>query len=296
MRKLFLKLLPYVASIVAGILFYIIGIQLTDNIKDLFIGVSATFITIPFLYLIYERTYNLSKRTLNKEIFDYAKMQIDNEILSIINHLSKLIYSFEERDNSLNGIKSFLALREDSIKDNIAKKEVLGFQVFKKWAVSEENLHSILKNPYILQKLEDEQIISIILIIKNLRFIEQLQKTKDLYSSENKEVPSYKVVSGKEISDYNTDYPDRCLLLKKLENDKFQVIDFGDFSPSIRKELLQLYKINNKYIDIYSIAIFNLIEEMNKWIDLTGSEFLIDTKMFRLGHSQSKNSRDTLII
>lgn len=282
-RKTFLRVFPYLTSILAGLLFYLIGIRLSENFKGLFVSISAAFLAIPFIYLFYQVAQKFSKKKLNKEISDYAKMQIDREIPSIINQLSKIVYPLEERDMTLKGIDNFLSIKGGNIKENISKKEYFGFQVFKKWDVSESNLHEILRNPYILSKLEDEQIIAVIQLIKSIRQLEQVQKIKDLYIKKDKTASSFKIVSGKDLNERNVEFPDRYLLLKDLGDKKFLVLDFGDFQQHSIDKLLQIFKIDDKYIDIYADAIFDLINEINNWVNLTGEEFLVDTKMFRLG-------------
>lgn len=295
-RKTFLRVFPYLTSILAGLLFYLIGIRLNENFKGLFVSISATFLAIPFIYLFYQVAQKFSKKKLNKEISDYAKMQIDREILSIINQLSKVVYPLEERDRTLKGIDNFLSIKGGNIKENISKKEYFGFQVFKKWDVSESNLHEILRNPYILSKLEDEQIIAVIQLIKSIRQLEQVQKIKDLYIKTDKTASSFKIVSGKDLNERNVEFPDRYLLLKGLGDKKFLVLDFGDFPQYSIDKLLQIFKIADKYIDIYADAIFDLISEINNWVNLTGEEFLVDTKMFRLGvYSTINNPIDNII-
>jgi len=281
-RKAFLKIFPYLSSILAGVIFYLFGIQSKD-FRDLFVNISAAFIAIPFIYLFYQIAEKYSKKKLNKEIIDYAKMQIDREILSLIIQLSKIVYPIEERDFTLKGINKFLSLKRDNLKKIISKKEYLGFQVFKKWDVVENNLHDILKNPYILNRLEDEQIIAIIRLLKSIRYSEQLQKIKDLYVETEKKASSFKIVSGKDLNEENVKFPNRYLLLKDLGDNKFLVADFGDFPQYNVDKLLKIFNINNKYIDIYVDAILDIVNEINNWVDLTDSEFLIDTKMFRLG-------------
>jgi len=283
MKKTLFKVFPYFASILAGLLFYFIGIKLGENFKGLLINISAAFFAIPFIYLFYKTAHKFSKKKLNKEIFDYAKMQVDREILSIVNQLSKIVYPLEERDMSLKGINNFLSIKKDEIKEYVSKKEYLGFQVFKKWEVSEEKLHEILKNSYILNRLEDEQIIAIIILIKNLRYLEQIQKIEDLYIKTDKKASPFKIVSGKELNEKNIKFPDRYILLKILSDNKFLVVDFGDFPHYDADKLLQIFKINEKYLEVYADAIFDLVSDINNWVKLTGEQFLVDTKMFRLG-------------
>ena len=101
--------------------FYLVVIKLSENIKSLFLGVSAAFFAIPLIYLFYQVAQNLSKKRLNKEIFDYAKMQIDREILSIINQLHKIVYPVEEREFSTTGIKFFLSIEKEDLKEILSK-------------------------------------------------------------------------------------------------------------------------------------------------------------------------------
>lgn len=148
-KRNFLKALPYTASIGAGFLFYFIGLELSGNVRVLFTAISGAFFAIPLIYLFYQRAYNASQKNLNKEIFDYAKMQIDRYILSIINQLQKLVYHLEEGDLSPKGITKFLSIEKDKLKEALSKNEYLGFQVFKRWEVTEENLHELLKSSFL---------------------------------------------------------------------------------------------------------------------------------------------------
>ena len=265
-------------------MFFLASIQLTADYKGLFLNIAAAFLAIPFLYLIYELAQKFSQKRLNKELFDYAKMQIDRELLSIVNQLAKVVYPYEKQDFSFQGIQNFLSQSSSQIGDVVEKGEYIGFQVLKNWSISERNLHSILESPFILHRLEDDQIISVISILKELRSLESIQKNvTDLYVNTGKKVDNYKITSGKEISDRNTDYPDRYLLLRYLKGDKYQVADFGDFAPYHVGDLLNIFRFNNKYIEDYSDSIYDFIKTINEWLNLTGSEFLIDTKMFRLG-------------
>ncbi len=281
LKKNLLKASPYFAAILAGFIFYFVGLKLSGNIKSLFVSISAAFFAIPLIYLFYQVAQNLSKKRLNKEIFDYAKMQVDREILSIINQLHKIVYPLEEREFSEIGVNEFLSLEKDDIKEILSKNEYLGFQIFKKWEVSEENLHAILENSFIIARLDDDQIISIILMIKSLRYLESIQKSEELYVQTDKKTTSYKIIAGKELNEDNIKFPDRYLLLKDLGDNKSLVADFGDFPLYNVIKLLQVFIINEEYLELYADGIFNLIRGSNNWLDLTGGEFVIDLKMFR---------------
>jgi hypothetical protein len=219
-------------------------------------------------------------------------MQIDREVLSIINQLIKIVYSLREANFDPKNINKFLSLKKDEITEIISNNEHLGFQIFKDWGVGENAVQELLKNSFIFDTLENEQAISVISIIKAIRYLESIQKQDELFLKTDNKVVSYKVAEGKKISKENLKYPDRYLLLKDLGNNKFQVADFGDFSKFNRNKLVSIFKVNKNYLESYSSAIFDLIIAINKWLELTGTEFIIDTKAFRLGYGLEKNEID----
>lgn len=99
-KKVLLKSLPYLAAIITGEFFYFLANKMDPNYYDLFINISAAFFAIPLLYFFYETAKSFSHKRLNREIFDYAKMQIDRELLSILNQLQKIVYTLDRKDFS----------------------------------------------------------------------------------------------------------------------------------------------------------------------------------------------------
>jgi len=283
-RRILLRVFPYVASVLAGSLFLLIGLRLSDNIKGLLTSIAVAFFAIPLIYLLYQVAQNLSQKRLNREIFDYAKMQIDREILSTINQLLKILYPLEEKHLSQAGVSRFLSLGEDDLKRILSENEYLGFQVLKDWEATEESLHEILKNSFILKSLKNDQIISIISIVKSLRHLQGVQKGAGLYARTEKEATSYRIVAGEQLNRDNIRFPNRYLLLRDLTDSKYILVDFGDFHPYNIDKLLQVFVVDHRFIGIYGGAIFDLLREINNWINSTGREFVVDTKMFRLGH------------
>jgi len=271
-KRLLLKVLPYCASILSGFLFLYIGLVISQDFRGLFVNIAAAFFAIPLIYLFYQQARNLSQKRLNREMFNFAKMQIGADILSIIKQLQKIIYPLKENEHTLPVIDKFLSLDIDEIKRTISDNEYVGFQVFKKWEIVEEHLHSVVENPYMLNILENEQIISIIHLIQNLRNLENIQKFSGLYVSTGKKSKSFAVISGREINEENTQFPERYLLLRKL-GDEFIVADFGDFESYNRDKLQQIFVVNEKLRDFYCNAIYNLIKSINRWLDLSGTEF-----------------------
>ena len=144
MTKYLLKILPYIFAFCFGLVLYLIATKLNEEAKSLLINISSAFVAIPLLYLIYELTQQASKKRLNKEIFEYAKMHIDREILNICHQLIKLIYPYERQNKSFEGIKLLLNLSKDDIKREFENNEYVGFQVQKNWYFSENKIQELL--------------------------------------------------------------------------------------------------------------------------------------------------------
>lgn len=280
-KKILLRLLPYLAAISTGGFFYFLATFLNVKFYDLLINIAAAFFAIPLLYFFYEKSKSFSHKRLNKEIFDYAKMQTDRELLSILNQLQKIVYTLEEKDFSSKAISNFLSLKKEEIENLFKNNKYLGFQVFKHWEVSEKGLHELLKNPFILEKMEDEQIISIIAVLKSLRVLETIQRIDSLYVETKEVAKGYKVQGGIDINLENKKLPDRYMLLKYSAKNKFVVYDFGDIPKYNLEKCLKYYKINNKLLNFYAKVILDLINNINNWLKATGLEFIIDTEMFK---------------
>lgn len=281
--KLFLRIWPYTAALITGYFLYIIGSKIEGDVKGLVHNISAAFVAIPLLYVIYELAQRFSQRRLKKEIFEYGKMLIDREVLSIVSQLIKSVYSYDMRDTSFQGIQTFMSLEKDNIKGLIEETRYLGFQAFKAWGVTENKLHEILSNAFIVQRMDDEQTISVITLLKSLRSLEAIQKMETLYKVTERKAEGYQIQSAKAINPLNREYPDRYLLLKHFKGDKYVVNDFGDFAPYQNKNLLNICIVQPQLLDAYADAICDVISGINRWLELTGGEFLIDPKMFRIG-------------
>lgn len=277
-----IKSIPYFAALITGGFFYFLANYLNNKYYDLLINIAAAFFAIPLLYLFYETARSFAHKKLNKEIFDYAKMQVDRELVSIINQLRKIVFTLENKELSKESVNEFLSVNEEDIEHNLNTNKYLGFQVFKHWEFNEIALHDLLKNTFILGKMEDQQIISVIGILKSLRNLEAIQKSNELYIETNDTAKGYKVQSGVEMNPENKKYPDRYILLKHLSEDRFIVQDFGDIHKYNLEKCLKYYKVNNKITKFYAEVILDLLKDINTWLDATGLEFIIDTKMFKM--------------
>ena len=119
-----------------------------------------------------------------------------------------------------------------------------------------------------------------------------LKQVTDLYLVTDVKADGYIVKAGREISERNTDYPDRYLLLRHLKDDNYLVADFGDFAPYQFQNLLKICKVNRKYLENYAETLYEIVLQINQWVKSTGNEFLIDTNMFRMASGDGSAGND----
>ena len=94
LKRNILSSLPFLISIVIGVCIYLFSTtaQINNDLKSLLINISSALLAIPIVFLFYDLISKFSKRKLQKEIFDYAKMTTDRSILSTLFQLIGILY------------------------------------------------------------------------------------------------------------------------------------------------------------------------------------------------------------
>lgn len=284
MKRIVLSILPFIISLFVGISLYFIPIK-NGDLKNLFLNLSSTFIGITLTYLCYTSIKNFLERKLRKTLIEYAKVKIDEEILSCINQLQKMIYPLDEIDKSFDGITKFINISKDELKKLITQNEVLGFQIFKEWDILLGNIEKILENNYVLKYLTDNQIIIIVELLREINFINNIKEVEGLFMSTNKKNTNFKIIPP----DITQKYPNRFLLLKKIEgcNDKGIVVDFGEIPKYNVNNSLIVYKINN--VGFFTTTVYDFFSIVKNWINSSGKEILLFSKNYRVVKNKTKN-------
>jgi hypothetical protein len=219
-------------------------------------------------------------------INDYLKVQVDTEILTIINHLSKIVFGYSN-EKTLKSISNFMNLKDDEIIESLKSNTFLGFQIFKKWEVNENNLKEIADktiSSFYHGKELNGIIIELMRWTGSFDNFNRSRTTPDLFELTEIKTTDYKATSGLSINPKNTEFPDRFMLLKKVDESHGIVQDFGDFIEKDKIEgLINTYKFNTKHIKAYAIMIRQFIQIAEKWLDKTNGEFIIEnTKQFEI--------------
>jgi hypothetical protein len=138
MKKIILKSLPFLCSIGVGLFLYKILYLTEGNLKSLVINVSATFLSIPLLYIFYEIIKKYSHKKLTSAFYFYIKEQADASILGMMGYFLGLWYDetlFLQKKNDLNKYTKFPTIKKEVLRDFLINRQHLGFFLYNNWRI-----------------------------------------------------------------------------------------------------------------------------------------------------------------
>ena len=118
-RTIFLKSLPYLLSITGGIILYTGAIDNApnDNIRDLVINVSASLLSIPLVFLLYDYTNSRINSQMKKNIANSIGDKLNDLMINLILLLREML-SVRGRP-TIENINRMLAWRASDIAKRI---------------------------------------------------------------------------------------------------------------------------------------------------------------------------------
>jgi|SRR3989344_3942314 len=269
------KSLPYLVSFLIGIIFYFLSGIFTLRFQNLLVNLSSVLISISIVFLSYEIIKELVERKLNKRVYNYAKWKIDSTLLSIMGQLTKRVSQIDDKTNMR---ELGFYLNRNELSNKIRESKYVGFQVLKKFDIDYSDLKNLLENPFILSKMTNREIISILEIIRRLEIFEGVLQTEKLFLKTNEVSNSYSISKMVNTADQPSSLS-FYLIFRKA--DKSSTFDFGYFDFSNEMELLNIFRVNENHLAKYSDSIFSLLREIENWFILTGKKILIDTRDFK---------------
>lgn len=176
-------------------------------------------------------------------------------------------------------ISNLYKLNNEDIIEVLKDKEFFGFQILKISDETEKYFNKILENSFILSRLEDKHILTLIQIINSLKDLQRvLLNEKNYYILKDKEdVKDYKVVKGTDINPNNSSYPNRYLLMKqvdKQDQSKMIVEDSGDFREEDIEKVLGYYAIKPANLETVAEHIHEVLELLWKWIKFSDGKLI----------------------
>jgi hypothetical protein len=216
-----------------------------------------------------------TKGILDDELNDFLKVQVDTQILSLLNSIYKILYGYIGQ-KTFSNYETILNLELDEIKELLNRK-FLGFQVFKHYRTVERELCNIardfLSSAYYKKEI-GIVIVNIIKWINKFEKVNSLRHYQEFFISNNEKANEFNVVFGPDINPKNKE---GYLLLEKLDNNYGQVVDYGEFQTQKHIDLmLHYFYLNTKYIPHYANILYEFINLVKRWLQLSNSEFIVD--------------------
>lgn len=211
---------------------------------------------------------------LYNEVEDYFKKDIDTEILTILNHIRKIVL-LKTNKNLMLDIGLVLNLSREALRQSIANRSILGFSLFKNFESNADSIKKQIENISSIHNFKKEKIVVVIKIkdwLDRYNACTNGRNFQDLFLKEE-ESNGFQAIPSED-----KELPHRMILGKVLSKERLQVVDFGDIKYKYRiHSIMYLHHINPAYIDMYSNLLFDFIEITNEWLDETGGEFIVDT-------------------
>lgn len=219
---------------------------------------------------------NHKKSFFSYRLINYYNSDIYSILLTLLIDCSKMIFGYDNNNNSTETIRKILSMKESDIGKALEDSTFVGFQLFKSYDEYIRKLMSQLEKIVLLRNFDDEYYEPLIRLIHSLKIYDKnLNRRVDLSTFNNLQSNNtkFKVLTNST----NKDLPNRLLLTREIDKKRGIVIDFGDFH---RKDhianLTHQFTLTPKSLGFYKHFIVTIIQEINSWIDNNHGDFLID--------------------
>lgn len=236
-----------------------------------------------------------SQGKLSNPLVDYMKSKIDKCFLDISKKLSNLLFDTYTLSSGLADTSKLLALKQNEIEDTLKKIKFPAFIFLDTFDSTNKLLRDILKDLFSSNYFSQEWPITVLNLIDWLRVHSNIVAPRDVHKfiSETNEDCSdkYCVISASVTNPANPPTAKLVLEVVYKENDSKKYVDphYGKLIstleyPSLPKELEKIYTIKLNYTEYLSKHICNFIDLCNCWLDLTDSEFILDSDFYQIGN------------
>ena len=268
MQKFYLRVLPYIISLLTGILIFAIVDYITNpNWQNLILNISAGLISVPFIFICYELIKNISEQKIKNKIRIYITYHSKKVFFAFIKYFFTWFFPTKNKSITLTeeDTEQILSLPLASIEKMLSDKVFLGFFIYKDISEDIRSLSAIVKNNNLTEYITDTEMIHIINILRNITLI-------------RREILDFMVVGkDKSLKIKKDDNPHNFEL--KLFNKNIR-IDNGFFDVSSSSRLLEYFKVPTETIEILSNQIYDLISDIKTIMELMKIDFWDDSFMY----------------
>lgn len=302
-----IKILPKLIIVFVGFgLFFISDIYLKDNIQGLFINISATLISIPIVFIVYEIWQEKTHRKLNESVYSFAKNEMIQNLLKIKEQMKffmegAFVYfgnndividdedignikltmqeknqieniDEEEFENNEDDIYSF---EKDTIVPLIYDNRYLYFQILDlDISYLVEDMEKVLNNSFIMERLDDEKTQIIVHLIEALKMLDSfINLHDDLFLKTDIKIDNIEI----EKIDKN------IYQLVYKEKDYKQILEIKEiFHKTKIDKLSKVYIINPDYCAVFGDLVHEVLDCIKNWID-SGESIFVDYATAKIG-------------
>ncbi len=302
-----IKILPKLIIVFVGFgLFFISDIYLKDNIQGLFINISATLISIPIVFIVYEIWQEKTHKKLNESVYGFAKNEMIQNLLKIKEQMKffmegAFVYfgnndividdedignikltmreknqieniDEEEFENNEDDIYSF---EKDTIVPLIYDNRYLYFQILDlDISYLVEDMEKVLNNSFIMERLDDEKTQIIVHLIEALKMLDSfINLHDDLFLKTDIKIDNMEI----EKIDKN------IYQLVYKEKDYKQILEIKEiFHKTKVYKLSKVYIINPDYCAVFGDLVHEVLDCIKNWID-SGESIFVDYATAKIG-------------
>lgn len=287
---------PYLIAFALGIVLFIVVIIVGDNVlegklSDLLINLSASLIAIPVVLYTYEIIKQRLAKDKDRDVSEYVKMNIDRKIITLIKRVTPIVVKYSI--NSGYPLK-ILKLTKKAMLESSEDYKPFAYYLATDWGFIEDQFMNLITNELVYNNLSVDERNAFMKLVKVLRKFDELTDPK-FFRPAGKADKAYRIVPGTDF-DPTTEYKTRYLLTKEVKaTGEHIVMHFNDIKTG--KYLVDLLTpmkassgVNEKIIE----CVFELRKLIDVWAKSRGSDFILDSRNFRVKKSRTQNRLNRL--
>lgn len=261
-----IRFIPYLVLLfLAWVCLLIRTYTSSEVLKGILINLTASSIFVVLAYFFYDSIKSYINKRESKYIDSYIRQQISHDVFVVLYTLKKYLHGYNLETNTLQNIFSIIHYTKDQIRALTANQSYLGFQIFKEMEDLKDIFKGALDNSFVINNSPREYLINLVKIIDLLAKLEHIYRYEDNYVQSPEKAIEFSCVNAKDINSNNEE--GRYLLLKKTQiQNRFVVYDSGRFDQTAEHKLLNRYTMKEKYINMVTNEIFNLIKHLDFWL------------------------------
>lgn len=191
MKKLLIKILPYLVAFLTGILLYVFAQKVvTDSgLNNLLVNIASGLVSIPLVFIFYDVINKITSRNLHNLVFESITLEINTQLIELIDCICIMIH--RQKTTSSTDLDDFLELEYEEIYHQITlnKKSISFLEEIKK------NLTLIIHKPSFFDILTEQQMTALLNITKEVTFLIKDIKQSTLKTNKTK----YKKITSQTI-------------------------------------------------------------------------------------------------